>query len=110
MGPEQEIGLVALSNSKKGCLITLNPVNEEQPDPSFVGEKKAGYDRRLTFGFSKLYPGVSTVFWERIPGWIRDGKLRPLKFRAIKGLDVGEINRALDDYRAGNGQKPVVLL
>jgi NADPH2:quinone reductase len=110
MGAEQDLGLAALSNSKKGSLITLNPVNEEKPDPSFIGEKTAGYSRRLTFGFSALYPDVSTVFWDRIPAWVRAGQMRPLQFKVIEGLNVVKINQALDDYRGGHGQKPVVRL
>lgn len=108
VGPEQEIGLAALSDSKRGCLITLNPVNETSPEPTFIGNKTAGYERRLTFGFSALYPEVSTSFWQHIPTWIMAGYIRPLKYAVIEGLDEVRINHLLDQYQEGHGEKTVV--
>jgi NADPH:quinone reductase and related Zn-dependent oxidoreductases len=108
MGLEQDLGLAALSNSKRGCLITLNPVNESIPDPTFIGEKLAGYDRRLTFGFSALYPEVSKFFWDFISTWIKAGYIHPLKYHVLEGLDVARINHVLDQYREGHGQKTVI--
>ncbi|KAI9041938.1 zinc-binding alcohol dehydrogenase family protein [Aspergillus affinis] len=108
IGPGQELGLAALSNSKRGCLITLNPVNERDPEPSFIGKKIAGYERRLTFGFSALYPEVSTTFWNHIPAWVTAGYIRPLQYEVVEGLDVVRVNHVLDQYREGQGQKTVV--
>ncbi|GIJ92521.1 hypothetical protein Asppvi_001799 [Aspergillus pseudoviridinutans] len=110
VGPAQDLGLAALSNSRKGCLITLNPVNEAEPDKAQIGEKAAGYDRRLTFGFSALYPDVSMVFWENIVGWLQAENLSPLRCEVIEGADPEKINAALDGYRDGQGQKVVVRL
>lgn len=108
MALEQDLGLAALSDSKRGLLITLNRVSDTEPDPAVIGEKAAGYERRMTFGFSALYPEVAVVFWANIAGWIRAGWVRPLKFVAIDGLDAVEVNRALDRYREGQGQKVVI--
>ena len=104
----QDLGLAALSSSKKGLLITLNRVSDTQPDPAVIGRKAAGYERRMTFGFSALYPDVAVVFWRNIATWISSGLVRPLKFVTIEGLDSAEVNRALDQYREGQGQKVVV--
>ncbi|PYI02322.1 putative alcohol dehydrogenase [Aspergillus sclerotiicarbonarius CBS 121057] len=108
LGPEQDTGLAALSNSKRGCLITLNPVSESEPEPTFIGEKRAGYDRRLTIGLSALYPEVSGVFWKRISAWVQAGQVRPLKFKVMEGLDAAKVNQLLDGYSNGHGQKVVI--
>ncbi|KAK1145724.1 hypothetical protein N8T08_003962 [Aspergillus melleus] len=108
MAPNQDLGLAALSSSQRGLLITLNRVSDTQPDPAVIGRKAAGYERRMTFGFSALYPDVATVFWRNIAKWIRGGWVRPLNFVTIQGLDSAEINRVLDQYRNGQGQKVVV--
>jgi NADPH2:quinone reductase len=110
VGPAQNLGLAALSNTRKGCLITLNPVDETEPDKALIGEKAAGYDRRLTFGFSALYPDVSMVFWENVEGWLQAGNLRSLRYELIDRADPERINAALDGYRDGHGQKVVVRL
>ncbi|PWY68506.1 putative alcohol dehydrogenase [Aspergillus sclerotioniger CBS 115572] len=107
LGSEQDVGVAALSNSKRGCLITLNPVSEVEPEKGLVGEKLAGFDRRLTIGLSALYPEVSGVFWERVGEWVRGGHLRPLTCRVFEGLNVVKVNEVLDAYRDGYGQKVV---
>ncbi|RAL02819.1 zinc-binding alcohol dehydrogenase family protein [Aspergillus ibericus CBS 121593] len=108
LGSEQDTALAALSNSKRGCLITLNPVSESEPEPTLIGDKTAGYDRRLTIGLSALYPEVSRVFWRRVSSWVQTGQLRPLKFKVLEGLDAEKVNQLLDDYRNKHGQKVVV--
>jgi NADPH2:quinone reductase len=110
VGPAQNLGLAALSNTRNGCLITLNPVDETEPDKALIGEKAAGYDRRLTFGFSALYRDVSMVFWENVEGWLQAGNICSLKYELIDGADPERINAALDGYRDGHGQKVVVRL
>ncbi|GAQ05195.1 hypothetical protein ALT_2516 [Aspergillus lentulus] len=110
VGPAQNLGLAALSNTRKGCLITLNPVDETEPDKALIGGKAAGYDRRLTFGFSALYPDVSMVFWENVGGWLQAGSLCSLRYDLVDGADPERINTALDGYRDGHGQKVVVRL
>lgn len=42
----QELGVAALSNSKRGTLITLRRTNGDF-DPARIGVKEAGYERRL---------------------------------------------------------------
>ncbi|KAH8749375.1 chaperonin 10-like protein [Diaporthe sp. PMI_573] len=103
-GVEQELGVAALSNTKKGTLITLR-----RPDGDFdaarIGSKSAGYERRLVFGISPMHPEVTVGFWEEVPRWSKEGKLRPSSFEVIKGLDADAVNKALDQYRDGKGAK-----
>lgn len=109
IGPAQHLGFAALSNTKIWCLITLNPVSDAEPGATIVGEKMAGYEYRLAFGFSALYPKLSMVFWENIADWLRNGVIRPVRFEVIYGLNMEEVNKALDSYRDGQGSKIVLL-
>jgi NADPH:quinone reductase len=103
-GLDQELGVAALSNKKKGTLITLR-----RPDGDFdaarVGPKSAGYERRLVFGVSPIHPEVTMGFWEEVPRWYKEGKLHQSSFEVVKGLDANAVNKALDKYRDGNGVK-----
>jgi NADPH:quinone reductase-like Zn-dependent oxidoreductase len=103
-GTAQELGVAALSNSKKGTLITLR-----RPDGDFdaarIGDKAAGYDRRLVFGVSPMHADVTMGFWEWIPKVLKEGGIQPMEFEVIKGLDADAVNKALDSYRDGAGKK-----
>ncbi|KAH7230781.1 hypothetical protein B0J15DRAFT_575273 [Fusarium solani] len=81
------LGVAALSNTKKGTLITLR-----RPDGDFdtarIGSKSAGYKRRLMLGVSPVHPDVTMG-----------------SFEVIKGLNADAINKALDQYRDGKGAK-----
>jgi NADPH2:quinone reductase len=103
-GEEQELGVAALSNVRKGTLVTLRRP-ERDFDAARIGPKFAGYDRRLVFGVSPLHPEVTTGFWEWIPRWLKDGAIRPVAFEVVKGLDAAAVNKALDRYRDGAGVK-----
>lgn len=103
-GLEQELGVAALSNTKKGTLITLRRP-EGEFDAARIGSKSAGYERRLAFGVSPMHPEVTVGFWEEVPRWLREGKLRPSSFEVVKGLNADAVNRALDQYRHGKGTR-----
>ncbi|GAD93576.1 conserved hypothetical protein [Paecilomyces variotii No. 5] len=103
-GEHQELGVAALSNSKKGLLATLLPA-EGSLDEKKIGPKKAGYERRFTFGASALYPELTTPFWENLPRWIRNGDLTPTKYQVVEGLDPARMNGLLDLYKEGKGAK-----
>jgi hypothetical protein len=49
-----------------------------------VGNKAAGYVKRMTFGFSALYPELAAVFWSNIAGWIKAGWVRPLRLLLLR--------------------------
>ncbi|KAG5659451.1 hypothetical protein KAF25_002010 [Fusarium avenaceum] len=103
-GAEQELGVAALSNTKKGTLITLRRPDGDL-DAARIGSKSAGYERRFVLGVSPLHPEVTVRFWEEIPKWFKQGKLRPSRFKVIKGLDADAVNQALDRYHDGEGVK-----
>ena len=52
-------------------------------------------------------PGLAPYekqFWQYVATWLKDGPIRPGKFRIVEGLErVGEINAALDDYMTAKG-------
>ncbi|KZL86046.1 hypothetical protein CI238_08059 [Colletotrichum incanum] len=103
-GVEQEFGVAALSNTKKGSLVTLRRT-EGELDAARIGPKSAGYERRLVFGVSPIHSEVTVGFWEEVPRWFKEGHLSPISFEIIKGLDADAVNKALDQYRIGKGSK-----
>ncbi|KAI9155721.1 Zinc-type alcohol dehydrogenase [Paramyrothecium foliicola] len=103
-GVDQELGVAALSNTKKGTLITLRQANGGL-DNARIGVKSNGFERRHIFGVSPMHPEVTVQFWEEIPRWLKEGKIRPSKFDVINGLDADATNKALDQYRDGKGVK-----
>ncbi|KAH9213958.1 putative zinc-type alcohol dehydrogenase-like protein [Leptodontidium sp. 2 PMI_412] len=103
-GQEQELGLAALSNSKRGTLITLRRGDEEF-GPDRIGKKVAGYERRAVLGVSPMHPEVTVGFWKQLPAWLKDGKIHPSKYTVVKGLDAEAVNNALDGYLAGKAVK-----
>lgn len=85
-GPRQELGVAVLSDSRRGTLVTLAPAVGEV-DRARIGEKRVGYERRFIRGSCATHPDDSTeLFWERIPGWLKDGVIRPSRFRVIEGM------------------------
>ncbi|PCD37110.1 hypothetical protein AU210_005614 [Fusarium oxysporum f. sp. radicis-cucumerinum] len=103
-GLDQELGVAALSNRKKGTLITLRRPDGGL-DAAQLGSKAAGYERRLVFGVSPIHPELTMKFWEEAPRWYKEGKLGPSSFEVIQGLDADAVNKALDKYRDGAGVK-----
>ncbi|KAL4866263.1 hypothetical protein BDV12DRAFT_199328 [Aspergillus spectabilis] len=97
-GMEQGLGLAALSKSRKGTLITL--VRGEL-DPVEAEKKKGGLRKAQAMGISHLYEGFSKAFWKRYPKWIEEGKLKPLDYVVIEGLDEEKVNAVMDEYRDG---------
>lgn len=103
-GPQQGLGVAALSNSKKGTLITLLPADGEL-DLREIGSKEAGFERRMTFGKLAIIPEFAPEFWNRISQWLKEGRISPSKFKVMEGLDADKVNEALDLYRDGKGLK-----
>ncbi|GIJ85957.1 hypothetical protein Asppvi_004828 [Aspergillus pseudoviridinutans] len=104
-GPKQELGVAVLSDSRRGTLVTLAPAVGEV-DSATIGEKRMGFERRFIRGSCATHPDDFTkLFWERITGWLKEGVIRPSKFRVIEGLVADKINAALDEYRDMGGMK-----
>ncbi|MCJ1448521.1 MAG: hypothetical protein MMC23_009038 [Stictis urceolatum] len=97
----QPLGLNVMSSQKKGVMARLLPIGPV--DHSKV-TKTGGYEVRDVFGSSQVKPGLAKPFWELVPGWLTDGKLKPLGFKVEEGLDADKVNAVLDAYKAG---KPV---
>ncbi|KAL1852224.1 hypothetical protein Plec18170_005949 [Paecilomyces lecythidis] len=109
-GSMQDIGLFALSNTKKGCLVTLNRPSTQDSRAAIPPQQTGRHERKMTFGFSALYPEEAAIFWETIARWVRLGAIKPLQFSTADGFDIARINSILDGYRDGQGQKVVLKL
>ncbi|KAI4740658.1 hypothetical protein E4T50_08904 [Aureobasidium sp. EXF-12298] len=103
-GMDQSQSVAALSDTKKGTLITLRRPDGEL-DATQIGIKRAGYERRLVFGVSPMHPEATMGFWETVPQWLRDGHVKSSRFEVIEGLNANAVNKALDHYKDGNGVK-----
>ncbi|KAM0346968.1 hypothetical protein HYE67_002937 [Fusarium culmorum] len=93
----QHIGVNALSSTKKGKvarLLPLGPIDEAQVKP-----KKEGYEVIDVHGVSQNKPDLSVPFWERLPGYLEQKKIRPTSYTVIKGLNEEGVNGVLDAYR-----------
>ncbi|KAK8069941.1 hypothetical protein PG994_006557 [Apiospora phragmitis] len=97
----QTLGLNALSSRKKGVmarLVPTGPVDEAQ-----VVGKEAVFELRDVIGMSIYQNDEALAFWERLPGYLESGQIKPLQFD-VKGFSAAEVNEVLDAYRDG---KPV---
>jgi NADPH:quinone reductase len=95
----QTLALNALSSHRRGALARLQ--NDGDIDETLVVGKQAGFDVRDVSGSSQLKWRLARPFWERLPGYLAEGKIRPLKFVAKQGLSAGHVNWVLDAYRDG---------
>ena len=94
------LGVSLLSNSKKGTIAHLltGEANE-----AVTAQKKSGFEAKRIAGFSHAIPEFGQMFWKEFPRWLENGKITPVKYKVIEGLDADKINAALDEYRDGKG-------
>ncbi|KAJ5620094.1 GroES-like protein [Penicillium lagena] len=96
--PESQfLGVEALSNSKTGKLarsLTMGPIDENKL--SF--KKSAGFETCDVLGVSNVKMDTSVPLWERVAGLVKEGKIKPLGFHIVKGLDEDLVNKTLDGY------------
>ncbi|KAK6854122.1 hypothetical protein PG995_009215 [Apiospora arundinis] len=97
----QTLGLHALSTYKRGVMARLVPTGPV--DEARVVGKTAGFEVRDAIGTSVYQRDEALAFWERLPGYLESGQIKPLKF-TVKGFSAAEVNEVLDAYRDG---KPV---
>jgi NADPH2:quinone reductase len=95
----QLLALNALSNTKKGKLARLLP---RPIDESKVKGKAAGFEIKNVFGVSHMRAELCAPFWERVPGYLESGKIIPLSFQVVDGLDAEKVNQQLDKHRDGD--------
>ncbi|ETI22636.1 hypothetical protein G647_06712 [Cladophialophora carrionii CBS 160.54] len=97
----QTIAINALSSTKKGKfarLLPTGPVDESQ-----VHAKKEGYELKNVFGSSHVRPELCKPFWDHVPQYLKEGKLKPTKYEVVglKGWEAQKVNELLDRYRDG---------
>ena len=96
------LGVSLLSSSKKGKFIHNTPGKAEE---AVLAAKKGGVECRHVQGFSHAIPEFGQMFWKQLPIWLETGKITPLKYKVIDGLDSAKVNAALDEYKEGRGGK-----
>ncbi|KEF60970.1 uncharacterized protein A1O9_02534 [Exophiala aquamarina CBS 119918] len=98
---EQHLGVNALSYTERGALARL--VTSGPPDDTKIRPKPAGYDVKNVYGSSHLYREFARQFWDMLPGYLVDGKIKPLTHFEVfeEGLDADKVNEVLDGYRDG---------
>lgn len=96
---DHTLGVSLLSDSEKGTLVTLLPGKVDES--KLGGSKAAGYEVKFSRGSGHLHRELGRQFWKHLPGWLEAGKIRPLRYRAIGGLDEKAVNEVLDGYRDG---------
>ncbi|KAL5339393.1 GroES-like protein [Aspergillus crustosus] len=101
-GKDQNLGVSVLSNSKKGTLITLV---RGEVDAKVAEKKKAGFRKAQALGISHMHEEFAKAFWKKYPVWIGEGKLKPLDYVVIEGLDADKVNAVMDEYRDGGAPR-----
>jgi NADPH:quinone reductase-like Zn-dependent oxidoreductase len=99
---EQHLALNALSSHKKGRMARIRP--HGPVDRTKVYGKEAGYDVLDVMGSALAKPDVAIPFLKRLPRFLEEGKIKPLKFITKQGLNPDHVNEVLDAYR---DQRPV---
>ncbi|KAK5064227.1 hypothetical protein LTR84_000060 [Exophiala bonariae] len=99
--PEGQIlAINALSSSARGRfarLLPIGPVDESKID---AGVKEVGFELCDVHGSCHGHGELTAGFWERLPGWLSEGKIRPGRFEIDDGgLDADRWNKLLDRYR-----------
>jgi NADPH2:quinone reductase len=94
------LGVSLLSNSKKG---TIANILTGAASETVTAQKKAGFEAKRIVGFSHAIPEFGQMFWKEFPAWLESGKVKPLRYKVIEGLDAEKVNKALDEYRDGKG-------
>ena len=99
--PEQALAANALSSTKRGKLARLLPLGPI--DEALVHPKKEGFELINVFGSSKAKAELAEPFWDRVPQYLKEGKLKPTKYTVLEGFSVDNVNKVLDAYK--NGEK-----
>lgn len=96
-GPRVQLSLDILSYKKKSTCVTLRVGSEDK-----AKLRGKNYELRHIVGISELLGDTGSTFFERLPSWLEEGKLVPMKnWALINGLDADMVNAALDSYAKG---------
>ena len=95
---DHTLGISLLSSSKKGTLACIVP---KMAPVGEIGEKRAGYEDKFSQGQSHNQPELGKRFWQCLPEWMAEGRIRSTGWEVLEGLDAGKVNEVLDRYRDG---------
>lgn len=103
-GESLYVGINALSSTRKGTVARLIPSSPYES--AKITKKDDEYEIKDTYGIPHGQ-SVGKELWRNLGGYLKDGKILPLKYEVADGvgLDAGKVNEVLDRYRDG---KPVV--
>jgi NADPH:quinone reductase len=96
---DKTVAVGVLSNTQQGHLNSLT--FGEVLDKALVGEKKMGYRDTLSHGASGTNETAAALFWDTLPTWLREGKIKTPSWTVIEGLDAEKVMEVLDKYRDG---------
>lgn len=101
MPPGQLLALNALSGHKMGYFTRLLPM---PVDHSKVLGKKAGFEVKSVLGISGDRPELCREFWKRVPEYLEQGRLIPMKdnYTITTGLAAKGVNEILDAFEKGD--------
>jgi NADPH2:quinone reductase len=96
-GPEgQSLAMDALSHTRRGKLARL--VDGEINVKRFEG-RMAWLEVMDVFGSSHAKADLCTPFWKRVSEYLETGKIKPMAFQVVDGLNADKVNEVLDRYK-----------
>ncbi|KAK5720469.1 hypothetical protein LTR17_014945 [Elasticomyces elasticus] len=104
---EYDLALDILPSTIPSTLVTLHTIRGAEADKVKIRRPlvEAGI---VPCSNKNLAPYVED-FWKHLVVGLQKGTLRPTAFQVIEGLDVDQINTALDLYASAKPQKQVVV-
>lgn len=70
-------------------------------DESRFKGNENGFEVKNVFGISHWNADLYAPFWQQLAGYLQEGKVTPLAFQAVEGLDTEKMNLLLDQMRDG---------
>lgn len=107
-GRDWSVDTALLAREKPSHLRSVHRMTSEQSE-QLRRERPLSDSKFLQCSGEGLAP-YARDFWESVPRWLIERKVRPGAFRVIEGLErVDEIDAALDDHRGGGGAVQIVV-
>jgi NADPH:quinone reductase-like Zn-dependent oxidoreductase len=101
---DHHLATFLFAKSKPSRLATLHPVDEAK-----VQAERPLCKATLVQMTNANLGSHAKSFWQTLPSWIETGVIRPTAFYTIDGLDVGGINKQLDEYAVGKGLTHLIV-
>lgn len=96
-----------LSTERHGTLLILHLPGDIQ---RVIDEKKLDIRVEFVLGNRAYMEEQGALFWENLPNWVKEGKLRVGKYQIIEGLDnLEKIEAGLESYSSGQAVVPVIV-